>query len=262
MPPSNGSSVDGSVAHVDQENVDHENVFQQLWNDENTHAPVGRVLYLSRHGESEYNLYGRIGGNSSLSGQGFKYANALAATVNGTNVDEMKVWHSELLRTKQTAARIRATKVVKPQLNEINSGMHNAMTYEEIAEQFPVEFAKRDQDKLRYRYPAGESYIDVCRRLVPILPEMNKSENLLVICHQAVLRCIVAYLTKAPLETLPYIKIPLHTIIEVTMMPDGQNFLSYRYTPVECVDTYRAKPVNCEENRGIEDAIASVPAHI
>ena len=40
---------------------DSTNVFQCLFEDEATHAPEGRVLYLSRHGESEYNLYGKIG---------------------------------------------------------------------------------------------------------------------------------------------------------------------------------------------------------
>ena len=40
---------------------------------------------------------------------------------------------------------------------------HDGMTYEEIAEQFPTEFAERDQDKLRYRYPKGKSYLDVCK---------------------------------------------------------------------------------------------------
>ena len=48
------------------------------------------------------------------------------------------------------------------QLNEINSGDHDGMTYEDIAETYPLEFAARDRDKLRYRYPCGESYVDVC----------------------------------------------------------------------------------------------------
>ena len=39
---------------------------------------------------------------------------------------------------------------------------HDEMTYEEIAYQYPKDFAQRDQDKLRYRYPFGESYLDVC----------------------------------------------------------------------------------------------------
>ena len=47
-------------------NTDEESVYQQLYDDESTHAPEGRVLYLSRHGESEYNLYGKIGVSISL----------------------------------------------------------------------------------------------------------------------------------------------------------------------------------------------------
>ena len=39
---------------------------------------------------------------------------------------------------------------------------HDNMTYEDIARDYPKDFAERDQDKLRYRYPFGESYIDVC----------------------------------------------------------------------------------------------------
>lgn len=35
-------------------------------------------------------------------------------------------------------------------------GVCEEMTYEEIQENFPEEFAMRDQDKYRYRYPKGE----------------------------------------------------------------------------------------------------------
>ena len=44
----------------------------------------------------------------------------------------------------------------------IITSRHDEMTYEEIAYQYPKDFAERDQDKLRYRYPFGESYVDVC----------------------------------------------------------------------------------------------------
>ena len=33
------------------------------------------------------------------------------------------------------------------------------MTYEEIQEKYPEEFARRDQDKYHYRYPRGEVVI-------------------------------------------------------------------------------------------------------
>ena len=32
------------------------------------------------------------------------------------------------------------------------------LTYEEIAQKYPEEFEARDQNKLTYRYPGGESY--------------------------------------------------------------------------------------------------------
>lgn len=35
-------------------------------------------------------------------------------------------------------------------------GVCEEMTYEEIQEHYPLEFALRDQDKYRYRYPKGE----------------------------------------------------------------------------------------------------------
>jgi hypothetical protein len=71
----------------------------------------------------------------------------------------------------------------------------------------------------------------------------------------------LAYLTEAPLEELPYIKIPLHTVMKVTMK-NGQNNLEFVHLPVDCVDTYRAKPANCRVGRDLSDAIASVPFHL
>jgi 6-phosphofructo-2-kinase/fructose-2,6-biphosphatase 2 len=38
------------------------------------------------------------------------------------------------------------------------------LTYEEISEKYPEEFAARDQNKLAYRYPSGESYQDLVAR--------------------------------------------------------------------------------------------------
>lgn len=38
----------------------------------------------------------------------------------------------------------------------LSQGVCEDMTYEEIQENYPEEFALRDQDKYRYRYPKGE----------------------------------------------------------------------------------------------------------
>jgi 6-phosphofructo-2-kinase/fructose-2,6-biphosphatase 2 len=46
--------------------------------------------------------------------------------------------------------------------------------------------------------------------------ELERHENILIIGHQAILRCIYAYFMNYNHEDLPYIKIPLHTVIELT----------------------------------------------
>ena len=40
-----------------------------------------------------------------------------------------------------------------------------------------------------------------------------------MVAHQAILRCIFGYLLKSKLEDIPYIKIPQHTVIQVTWLP-------------------------------------------
>ena len=52
------------------------NPFQDLYS-RNLDIPEGRTIYLSRHGESEYNLEDRIGGDSNLTPRGQQYAKSL-----------------------------------------------------------------------------------------------------------------------------------------------------------------------------------------
>ena len=42
----------------------------------------GRTIFLSRHGESEYNVTARIGGNPPLTSKGQRYAKALGSYIN------------------------------------------------------------------------------------------------------------------------------------------------------------------------------------
>ena len=68
-----------------------DNLFLVLYKDPSTAAPVQRTIYLSRHGESQYNLYGKIGGDSSLSSQGIKYSIKLAAHFEQLNLPNFQV---------------------------------------------------------------------------------------------------------------------------------------------------------------------------
>ncbi|KAG8429961.1 hypothetical protein GDO86_018754 [Hymenochirus boettgeri] len=152
-----------------------------------------RSIYLSRHGESELNLLGRIGGDSGLSPRGKQFAHALGNFVKSQQISDLKVWTSHMKRTIQTAEALGVPYEQWKALNEIDAGVCEEMTYEEIQEHFPEEFALRDQDKYRYRYPKGESYEDLVQRLEPVIMELERQENVLVICHQAVMRCLLAY---------------------------------------------------------------------
>jgi broad specificity phosphatase PhoE len=55
----------------------------------------------------------------------------------------------------------------------------------QVEERFPKEAALRKKDKLSYRYPRGESYLDVIARLEPLVQEIERHrESLLIVGHQ------------------------------------------------------------------------------
>ena len=91
------------------------------------------------------------------------------------------------------------------------------MTYDEIKNDMPEVYLARKEDKLRYRYPQGESYMDVIQRLEPIIIEIERQKTpILVIAHQAVCRALYSYFVGKPLEEVPHMSMPLHTVIELT----------------------------------------------
>jgi len=200
-----------------------------------------RTIYLTRHGESMYNLNGKIGGDSDLSEHGWKYAEVLNDFVQTQRIHDLKVWTSWMKRTIQTASHIEAPQERWKALNEIDAGICEEMTYEEIAAAHPAEFKNRDLDKFHYRYPRGESYEDLVARLEPVIMELERQKNVLVIGHQAVIRCLLAYFLNKTADELPYIEVPLHTVIKLTPVAYGCQIEEIPM-PIEAVNTHRAKP--------------------
>ncbi|GIL67685.1 hypothetical protein Vafri_21012 [Volvox africanus] len=189
-----------------------------------------RKIWLSRHGESEYNQKGLIGGNSSLSSRGERYSRALREALiarlpqicSQEEPVSVAVWTSTLKRTIETARFLPFPKLRWKALDEIDAGICDGMTYEQIADKYPQEYEMRKKDKLRYRYPSGESYMDVIQRVEPVIIELERErECVLVVAHQAVLRAVYAYFMNVPPEDIPRLSMPLHTLIELTPMPDG-----------------------------------------
>src|SRR2546422_4694846 len=60
----------------------------------NSHI-IPRSIYLTRHGESVFNLQGRIGGDAELSERGWEYSKALAKYIEGQNIPRFRVWTSQ-----------------------------------------------------------------------------------------------------------------------------------------------------------------------
>ena len=122
-----------------------------------------------------------------------------------------QIWTSQLKRSINTAAFLDGNSEPWKALNEldvvsaviINStprvwlffssktflqGDCEALTYEQVQERFPREFALRDQDKFHYRYPRGESYEDLVHRLEPVIMASGDcvrrcSQGFFICCH-------------------------------------------------------------------------------
>ncbi|KAM7522052.1 hypothetical protein LguiA_011954 [Lonicera macranthoides] len=197
----------------------------------NTHL-TPRPILLTRHGESRDNVRGRIGGDTVLSDAGELYAKKLANFVEKRLKNERaaSIWTSTLQKTILSANQISGfPKIQWRALDEINAGVCDGMTYEEIKKNMPEEYESRKKDKLRYRYPRGESYLDVIQRLEPVIIELERQRApVVVISHQAVLRALYAYFADKPLKEIPHIEMPLHTIIEIQMGVTGVQEKRYK----------------------------------
>lgn len=189
-----------------------------------------RKIWLTRHGQSMSNTLELLGGDSHLSPRGAVYAKKLPdilidrvpLTAQGGPMP-VSVWTSTLQRTIQTAEQIPFPKLRWKVLDEIQAGMFDGMTYAQIEQTMPEEFAARKSDKLGYRYPSGESYLDVIQRLEPVIIEIERErECVCVVAHQAILRCLYGYFHRIPLADIPRLEMPLHTLIELVPMPDGK----------------------------------------
>ncbi|XP_076153032.1 6-phosphofructo-2-kinase/fructose-2,6-bisphosphatase 3 isoform X4 [Alosa pseudoharengus] len=173
-----------------------------------------RTIYLCRHGESQDNLQGKLGGDEGLSSRGRKFASALAGFVEEQNLKDLRVWTSQLRRSIQTAEALGLPYEQWKALNEIDA-----------------------------------SYQDLVQRVEPVIMELERQENVLVICHQAVMRCLLAYFLDKSADEMPYLKCPLHTVLKLTPVAYGCKVESISLN-VEAVNTHRERPEEVKRGPG------------
>ncbi|MEM8949575.1 MAG: histidine phosphatase family protein [Pseudomonadota bacterium] len=134
-----------------------------------------RPLYLIRHGQTEWNLKGRLQGgkDSPLTALGLQQAQAAAASLR-TKPPSM-ILASTLGRATKTAEII-ANALDIPieqddRLGELRFGAAEGLSLAEIDRRWPDFRALRERDKWSVRWPDGECYADADARIVPCIKD-------------------------------------------------------------------------------------------
>ena len=171
------------------------------------------MIYLVRHGETEWNRIGRMQGHldAPLTSRGEAQARAVGETLRDLEVDGFDLVASPLGRTRATAAIIARALGRDPEamttderLMEMTWGDWDGLTRAEIEARDPDAWARRKAGKWDYCPPGGgESYALVALRVADWLADRNPGLPLIVVSHGGtgrVVRGLYGRLTQA--ETL------------------------------------------------------------
>jgi len=193
-------------------------------------------LYLIRHGETYFNLENRIGGDSALTKNGLLQAKALAKYFSKKEIP--LIFTSNKKRTIQTAEPIKALQkkcaiIPLAEFNEIDSGICECMSYEEIRQEMPHVYRARKKDKYNYTYPEGEGYATMKERIDrginKVLYLSDTSKNIMIIGHRAANRMILSHFLFRREEDVPYIYIPLDKFYYISAAQNRKLFQLKKY---------------------------------
>ena len=231
-----------------------------------------RQIWITRHGESTDNQLGRIGGDSELSENGRRYGRTLTRFIDHQRrqweiyqrqKDLMRhlpprpgdttppnpsyiprdrprnfcVWSSMMKRAVQSIEGFNEDEYDVKQmkmLDELHAGKMEGLTYDEIRERFPEEYAHRKKNKLFYRYPGpgGEGYLDVINRLRTVIVEVERmTDHVLLVTHRSVARVLLAYFRGLKRDQVADLDVPLGMLYMLEPKPYGVDFKAYRYNP-------------------------------
>lgn len=169
------------------------------------------TLYLVRHGQSEWNLAGRLQGQAPgipLTGLGRAQAESAARELAG--VPAAALYSSDLLRARQTAghiaARLALPVTVDSRLREQGYGPLEGLPTRQLLDEPPYDYADPDA-----RAPGGESVRDVHRRMAAVLAdclERHAGHHVVLVGHGDSLRIGLAWLNGHPADQVPWTAIP------------------------------------------------------
>ena len=107
-------------------------------------------------------------------------------------------------------------------LNPLDKGDFAGMEMDEIRETDPQWYEKLQKDAYGTRFPGGESYRDLIRRLTSVTIDLEQQViPTLVVSHVSILQCLMAYFRNTPVEQCTAIEVPMHTVIKFTPVRGG-----------------------------------------
>ena len=183
------------------------------------------TLYITRHGQTEWNIQSRMQGwaDSPLTVTGVEAARQLGKRLQDVPLDA--VYSSTSGRTIHTAQLIigeRTTPLIqKEDLREINVGEWQGMLSTDIEKEFA------DQLKTYYEHPSqfeptsGESFHMLKERIlgaVEDIADAHPNGHVLIVTHGVVKKCLINHFSGAQLDTLwdpPFIHGTSLTTLEI-----------------------------------------------
>ena len=166
-------------------------------------------LVLVRHGQTEWNVAGRYQGQSDvrLSAEGIEQAKSLAEHFPEDNIKA--IYSSSLSRAAETARSIAAVYhlpvCLEDDLQELDFGSWEGMTYAQISKLWPQEIAAFFSRPDMLDIPQGESFSALQERAINKIKEIilnHENDTVVIVAHGAILRTILAFALHMPLRYL------------------------------------------------------------
>lgn len=212
------------------------------------------TLYISRHGESEWNTLGKWTGwtDVSLTEKGKNDARALGeAFLKDVSFDA--VYTSDLKRTYETldalmegagnSLRVDDPSVVHaPELKERDYGIYTGKDKWEVKDEVNEEVFTGIRRGWEYPIPEGENLKQVYDRTVPyfveeILPKLQQAETVLIVAHGNSIRALMKYLDQISDEGIADVEMPLGHLLVYTFDGGGELPISKDDRSIEIGDT-------------------------
>ncbi len=164
-------------------------------------------IYIARHGETTWNVEGRIQGRSDpgLSPKGHDQSLALLDQLKDCPISA--IYTSTLQRsilTAQPIAQYLSLPIQRQsELDEIAFGILEGRNLYHFDEVVKNEWERFKENRFTYRIPGAENYADVANRVKPFMEEVlqnHRGREILIVGHKVVNRLLIGMLLEYPFE--------------------------------------------------------------